>query len=74
MSWLFWVLLVVLAIFGIQGFRKGLLKTILSMISTVAVVIITAWLTPYIGDMIRDNTSLQENAQKKKAVRKIFKK
>ena len=63
MSWLFWVLLVVLVIFGIQGFRKGLLRTVLSMVSTIAVIIITAWLTPHIGDYIRENTQWQENIQ-----------
>lgn len=65
MSWLFWVLLVVLAIFGIQGFRKGMLKTVLSMVSTIAVLIITAWLTPSIGDYIRENTQWQGNIQLK---------
>ena len=65
MSWLFWVLLVVLVIFGIQGFRKGLLKTILSMVSTIAVIIITAWLIPHIGGYIRENTQWQENIQLK---------
>lgn len=65
MSWLFWVLLVVLVIFGIQGFRKGLLRTVLSMASTIAVIIITAWLTPHIGEYIRENTQWQENIQQK---------
>ena len=65
MSWLFWVLLVVLVIFGIQGFRKGLLRTVLSMVSTIAVIIITAWLTPNVGDYIRENTQWQEKIEQK---------
>jgi len=65
MSWLFWILLVVLVIFGIQGFRKGLLRTVLSMVSTIAVIIITAWLTPNVGDYIRENTQWQEKMEQK---------
>ncbi len=65
MSWLFWVLVVVLMIFGIMGFRKGLLKTLLSMISTIAVILIIAWLTPHIGDYIRENTSMMEMMQER---------
>lgn len=65
MSWLFWVLLVVIVIFGIQGFRKGMLRTILSMVSTIAVVIITAWLSPNTGDYIRENTQWEEKIEQK---------
>ncbi len=65
MSWLFWVLLVVLVIFGIQGFRKGLLRTVLSMVSTIAVIIITAWLVPYIGGFISENTQWENKIQEK---------
>lgn len=65
MSWLSWVLLVVLVLFAIQGFRKGLLKTVLSMVSTIAVILITSWLTPHIGDYMRENTQWQETIQQK---------
>ncbi len=65
MSWLGWVLLVVLVIFGIQGFRKGLLRTVLFMVSTIAVIMITAWLMPHMGEYIRENTKWQETIQQK---------
>ncbi len=63
MSWLFWVLLIVLVLFGIQGFRKGLLKTLISMVSTIAVIIITSMLTPQIGAYIRENTEIEDAVQ-----------
>ncbi len=71
MSWLFWVLMVVLVVFGIQGFRKGLLKTVLSMVSTIAVIIITAWLVPHIGGYIREHTAWEEKIQVKMEQRLI---
>lgn len=65
MSWLFWVLFATLLIFGIHGYRKGLLKTVLSMGSTILVIVITSWLTPQIGGYIEEHTKLQDTLQQK---------
>lgn len=63
MSWLFWILLIVLAIFAIQGFRRGLVRTAVSMVFFIIVIAVTSWLNPYVGDFIREKTDWQEEIQ-----------
>lgn len=63
MNWLFWVLLIVLAVFVIQGFRKGLVRTAVSMVFFIIVTVVTSWLNPYVGDFIREKTNWQEQIQ-----------
>lgn len=63
MSWLFWILLIVLAIFVIQGFRRGMVRTAVSMVFFVIVIVVTSWLNPYVGDFIREKTDWQEEIQ-----------
>lgn len=60
MSWLFWVLLVMLMICMIQGFRKGLVRTAVSMVFFIIVIIVSSWLNPHVGDFIRERTDWQE--------------
>lgn len=68
MNWLFWMLLTMILIFMIQGFRKGLIRTAVSMFSIVIVAAATMWLNPYIGSMIRENTDWQEKLEQKCSV------
>lgn len=63
MSWLFWILLIVLAIFAIQGFRKGMVRTAVSMVFFIIVIVSTSWLNPYVGDFIREKTNWQKEIQ-----------
>lgn len=63
MSWLFWVLLIILALFAVQGFRKGLVRTAVSMVFFIIVIGVTSWLNPYVGDFIREKTDWQESIQ-----------
>lgn len=63
MNWLFWVLLIILAIFVIQGFRKGMVRTAVSMVFFIVVTVITSWLNPYVGDFVREKTDWQEEIQ-----------
>lgn len=63
MSWLFWILLIVLTVFAIQGFRKGMVRTAISMVFFIIVIGVTSWLNPYVGDFIREKTSWQEEIQ-----------
>lgn len=65
MSWLFWILLVMVVLFMLQGFRKGLIRTAVSMVSFVIVMLVTAWLNPYVGDFIRERTNWEENIKEK---------
>lgn len=63
MSWLFWILLIFLMILAIQGFRKGMVKTAISMVSFIIVIGVTSWLNPYVSDFIREKTDWQERIQ-----------
>ena len=65
MSWLFWILLIVLTVFAIQGFRKGMVRTAISMVFFIIVIGVTSWLNPYVGDFIREKTSWQEEIQQR---------
>lgn len=61
MSWLFWILLVIFALFVIQGARKGLVRTAVSMVSVILVLVAVSWINPYMGDFIREHTSWEES-------------
>ena len=63
MSWLFILLLIFAAVWMIQGYRKGLLQTAISMVFLALVLVLTVWLNPYISDYIRNNTSLGQTVQ-----------
>lgn len=65
MSWLFWVLLVILMIFVIQGFRKGLVRTAVSMVFFLIVIAVTMWLNPHISGYIREKTDWQEKIEER---------
>lgn len=65
MSWLFWVLLVLVLIFAIQGFRKGLIRTAFAMFFFVLVIFITTWVTPYISQYIRTHTKWENRIEQK---------
>ena len=65
MNWLFWMLLLMILIFIIQGFRRGLIRTAFSMFSIVIVTVATMWLNPYIGGVIRENTDWQKKLEEK---------
>ena len=63
MSWLFWILLILPAVLMIQGFRKGLVRTVVSMVSFFLVMAASSWLNPYVGDFIREKTTWQADIQ-----------
>lgn len=63
MTWLFWVLLIIVMGFMSQGFRKGLVRTAVSMVFFIIVIAATSWLNPYVGDFIRENTDWQDKIQ-----------
>ena len=54
MSWLTFVLLALVLIFAVQGFRKGMLRMAISMVFFLMVLGVTSWLNPYISDFVRE--------------------
>ena len=59
MSWLTFVLLALVLIFAVQGFRKGMLRMAISMVFFLMVLGVTSWLNPYISDFVREKTTWQ---------------
>ena len=57
MSWLTFVLLALVLIFAVQGFRKGMLRMAISMVFFLMVLGVTSWLNPYISDFVREKTT-----------------
>lgn len=56
MDWLFYVLLVFVAICMIAGARKGFVRTAVSMVFMILVMVVASWLNPYAGKFLRENT------------------
>lgn len=65
MSWLFWVLMILFVLCVIQGFRKGLIRTAISMVFFIIVIVVASWLNPYVSNFIREKTSWQETIQER---------
>lgn len=65
MNWLFWILLVIFALFVIQGARKGMVRTAVSMVSFILVIVAVSWINPYMGDFIREHTNWEESIQQR---------
>ena len=55
MNWLFWVLLVFTVLSVIRGGRKGFVRTAVSMVSLILVMVIAAWVNPYVGRFLRES-------------------
>ena len=60
MSWLTFVLLALVLIFAVQGFRKGMLRMAISMVFFLMVLGVTSWLNPYISDFVREKTNVMK--------------
>lgn len=65
MSWLTFVLLALVLIFAVQGFRKGMLRMAISMVFFLMVLGVTSWLNPYISDFVREKTTWQIRIEEK---------
>ena len=65
MSWLTFVLLALVLIFAVQGFRKGMLRMAISMVFFLMVLGVTSWLNPYISDFVREKTTWQISIEEK---------
>lgn len=60
MNWLFWVLLVFVVLCVMRGARKGFIKTAVSMVSMILVLLIVSWINPYIGEFLRESTPVYQ--------------
>lgn len=60
MNWLLIIVLVVIALNVMQGYRRGLLRMAYSMVSWIIVWVLVAWATPYISNYIINNTGIYQ--------------
>lgn len=63
MNWVLILVLLVLAFSIAQGYRKGLLRIIYSLVSWIIVLVFVAWATPYIDYFLLENTSIHEQIE-----------
>lgn len=63
MNWILILVLVVLAISIIEGYRKGLLRIIYSLVSWIIVFVFVSWATPYIMHFLIENTTIYEQIE-----------
>ena len=63
-----WLLLVALAIIGVGaflGWRAGFVKAVFSLVSTIAVIILTLFLSPIVTGMLKSNEAITGTIQEK---------
>lgn len=59
-NWLFIVVLVLLIIGIVRGFRQGFLRLVFSLVAGILLIVVVAVATPHIGNFIADQTQLDE--------------
>ena len=65
MNWLRFVLLAVCILSALAGYRKGLVRTVLSMVSLILVTGLAIWMNPYVTDVLNERTTLPQYVEKK---------
>ena len=58
MNWLRYVLLAVCILSALAGYQKGLVRTVLSMVSLILVTGLAIWMNPYVTDVLNERTEL----------------
>ena len=65
MNWLRYVLLAVCILSALAGYRKGLVRTVLSMVSLILVTGLAIWMNPCVTDVLNERTTLPQYVEKK---------
>ena len=65
MNWLLLFALAVIGIFAFIGWKVGFIKSIFSLISTIAVIIITILVSPIVTNILKSNEKISEGIQAK---------
>lgn len=64
MSVLFAVVVIILAGFTLHGYIKGLVRVVFSLVSIFLAIVLTAWMTPYVSEILA-KTPIYQNIQEK---------
>ncbi len=63
MNWLLVVVLAVLALCIMNGYHRGFLRMVYSLVSWIIVLAFVTWATPYINSYIRENTGIYQEIE-----------
>lgn len=65
MNWLFILVVVILILFTLHGYKKGFIRVIFSLLSLIITILLVSFVVPKIGDFLKEETplytSLKEN-------------
>lgn len=65
MNWLLFFALAIIGIFAFIGWRVGFIKSVFSLISTIAVILITILVSPIVTNILKSNEKISEGIQAK---------
>lgn len=65
MNWLLLLALALIGVFGFIGWRVGFVKSVFSLISTIAVIIITILVSPLVTNLLKSNETISGTIQSK---------
>lgn len=60
MNWLLIVVLILFLLCVIQGWRKGFLRLLFSLISWIVMIVLVSYISPYISEFLKNNTGIYE--------------
>ena len=65
MNWLLILALAIIGIFAFIGWKVGFVKSVFSLVSTIAVIIITILISPIVTNILKNNESISEGIRTK---------
>jgi uncharacterized membrane protein required for colicin V production len=65
MSWLLVVVLAILAGYSINGRRRGFIKTVFTLFSTIVALVVTVWVSPVISKEVQQNDKIMSFVNEK---------
>lgn len=65
MNWLLILALAIIGVFAFIGWRVGFVKSVFSLVSTIAVIIITILVSPIVSNMLKDSEKISGGIQTK---------
>ncbi len=58
MNWILIVVIAIVTVLGVVGYRKGLIKMVFSLVSTIAALVIAALLSPVVAGVMKGNEEI----------------
>ena len=58
MNWMLILVIATLAFYSLKGRRKGFIKTVFTIFSTIIAILLTMWIIPYVSKVVQSNDDL----------------